>query len=291
MARVRARAPGSSANLGPGFDALAVALDLHVEVDVTAADELRVTSSGYGAELPRDRTHLAARLAVEITGTDRLAIHVHSDIPVGRGLGSSAALAVATAAAAGAADPMHWGVLVDGHPENAAASTLGGLVAAATVDGTPVARRLPLDPELRFVLLVPERNLATSESRAALARTVPHRDAAFNLGRMGLMIAGLGDHRNLIAAAGHDRLHQAARTRLFEEAPVLLAGLTDAGALVACWSGAGPSLLAVTTVESTEAVAAAAAALLARHGVEGTIHCLGADTRGVTVRPSEHPGH
>jgi homoserine kinase len=287
---MRARAPGSSANLGPGFDALAVALDLHIEVDVRPADELAVTSSGCGAELPRDGTHLAARLAVEIAGTDRLAIHVHSDIPVGRGLGSSAALAVATAAAAGATDPLHWGVVVDGHPENAAASTLGGLVTAATVDGIPVARRLPLDGALRFVVLVPDRRLATADARAVLGASVHRDDAVFNLGRMGLMIAGLADHRAMIAAAAHDRLHQDGRSGLFEEAPALLDGLIDAGALASCWSGAGPSLLAVTTEEALDEVAAAAVVLMDDQGVAGRVHRLHADTLGVTVRPSATSG-
>jgi homoserine kinase len=288
---MRARAPGSSANLGPGFDTLAVALDLHVEVEVGPAAELTVTSSGFGAEIPRDATHMAARLAVEITGTDKLAIHVHSDIPVGRGLGSSAALAVATAAASGAEDPLYWGVRVDGHPENAAASTLGGLVTAATVDGRAIARRLPLDAGLRFVVVVPDRRLATADARAALPAVVPHRDAAFNLGRMGLMIAGLADHRALVAGAAHDRLHQEGRTPLFEQAPALLAGLLAAGALATCWSGAGPSLLALTTVADAERVAVSAAALLDEHRVPGRVLCLGADRDGVTVRSSAPPGH
>ncbi|MST34194.1 hypothetical protein GHK86_15880, partial [Acidimicrobiaceae bacterium USS-CC1] len=93
-AAMRARAPGSAANLGPGFDALALALDLHVVVDVEPAERLAVTATGHGADLPQDAGHLAAQVAVAVAGTDRLAIHVHSDIPVGRGLGSSAALAV-----------------------------------------------------------------------------------------------------------------------------------------------------------------------------------------------------
>jgi homoserine kinase len=280
---VLARAPGSSANLGPGFDALAVALDVHVEVEITSADTLTVTSTGHGSDLPADATHLAARLAVEIRGTDRLAIRVHSDIPVGRGLGSSAALAVATAAAAGADDPMHWGVLVDGHPENAAASALGGLVAAATVAGRPVARRLPLDPVLRFVLLVPDTALVTAEARRVLPATVPHADAAFNLGRLGLLVAGLADHAQLVAAATDDRIHQDARAALFPAAPALLAGLLAAGALAACWSGAGPSLLALATTASAPALAAVATGLLADHGVPGRVHVLAADGGGVTV--------
>src|ERR1700686_2513095 len=96
---MRARAPASSANLGPGFDVLAVALGLYVEVTVESADRLAVSSNGEGSDLPADATHLAARVAIEVAGSDQLAITVHSEIPVGRGLGSSAALAVAAAAA------------------------------------------------------------------------------------------------------------------------------------------------------------------------------------------------
>jgi homoserine kinase len=96
---VRARAPASSANLGPGFDALAIALARYVEVTIEPADRLQVTAEGEGSDLPADHTHLAARVAASVAGHDRLTIHVRSDIPVGRGLGSSAALAVAAAAA------------------------------------------------------------------------------------------------------------------------------------------------------------------------------------------------
>ncbi|MGH9094453.1 MAG: homoserine kinase, partial [Acidimicrobiales bacterium] len=98
---MRARAPASAANLGPGFDALAVALSLYVEVEVTPADRLMVTATGYGADLPTNANHLAARVVAEVLGHDQVHIAIHSDVPVGRGLGSSGALAVAAAAAAG----------------------------------------------------------------------------------------------------------------------------------------------------------------------------------------------
>lgn len=280
---MRARAPASSANLGPGFDALGLALALYVEVEVVAADELSVATEGEGSDYPADESHLAARVASAVVGHDRLAITVRSSIPVGRGLGSSAALAAAAAAAAGATNPLAIATMVDGHPDNAAASVLGGLVTASTVDGAAVARKLPLDPALAFVVLVPHRTLATKEARAALPDRVPHADAAFNLGRMGLLIAGLADHRLLVRAATEDRLHQDQRASLFPEAPALLAGLVDVGALASCWSGAGPTLLALCTTDAAAHVRAAGEALLAGAGVEGTALLLAPDVDGLLL--------
>jgi len=262
-----------------------VALALYVEVTVEPADRLSVTSEGEGSDLPTDHTHLAARVAASVAGHDRLAIHVRSDIPVGRGLGSSAALAVAAAAAAGAPDPLDTGAEVDGHPENAAASALGGLVAATLVRGRAVARRLPLDPQLAFVVLVPDRVLPTTQARAALPAEVAHGDAAFNLGRLALLIASLADHRDLIPEATDDRLHQGPRTPLFPESPGLLEGLVECGALASCWSGAGPSLLAICLHETAPQVSACGEILLSEAGVAGRAVNLQADRGGVTVGP------
>lgn len=283
---MRARAPASSANLGPGFDTLAVALALYVEVEVTPADRLVVRSYGYGAELPADATHLAARVASDVAGTDRLAVTVRSEIPVGRGLGSSAAVAVAAAAAAGGDDPLRYGAAADGHPENAAASALGGLTTATIVDGVAVARRLPLDPGLGFVVVVPERSLPTAEARAALPVKVSHEDAAFNLGRLGLMIAGLADRRELVAAATDDRLHQGARTALFPEAPEILLQLRRAGALASCWSGAGPSMLGICEAGRAGDVAGEVQRWLSTTGTAGVARSLAADLAGVTILAS-----
>lgn len=281
---MRARAPASSANLGPGFDALALALALHVEVEVTPAPALEVVAEGEGAGLGIDpHEHLATTVVRQVLGHDRVRIVVRSQIPVGRGLGSSAALAVAAAAAAGAEDPLAIGAEVDGHPENAAASVLGGLVAATTVDGRPVANRLPLDDGLAFVVLVPERSLATKQARAALPSAVAHADAAFNLGRMGLLVAGLADARLLVPAATEDRLHQPHRTPLFPESPALLAGLVDAGARAACWSGAGPTLLAVCTTSAADGVRTRGDELLRELGVPGRALVLPPDTDGLVV--------
>jgi homoserine kinase len=283
----RAKAPASSANLGPGFDALAIALGLYVEVEVLDRPRgLAVVAQGEGSGLPGDGSHLAARVVAEVLGHDRFEVRVRSEVPVARGLGSSAALAVASAAAAGAGVPQEafeHGYRVDGHPENAAAAAYGGLVAAAVAGGRPLARRLVLDPTLRFVVIVPERELATSHARGVLPEAVSLEDAAFNLGRMGLLVAGLADRAQLVPEAGEDRLHQAYRSSLFPQAEELLEALRSSGALTSCWSGAGPSLLGICEAGDEEQVAAGARAAMARLGVAGEVLVLEEDRAGVQV--------
>ncbi|MHB8670460.1 MAG: homoserine kinase [Acidimicrobiales bacterium] len=280
---MRARAPASAANLGPGFDAVALALSLHVEVEVSAAEALALRVQGQGDDLVADRGHLAARVARAVLGHDRVRIEVRSAIPVGRGLGSSAALAVAVAAACGGDDPLALAASLDGHPENAAAAVLGGLVAATQVDDRPMAVRLPLDPGLGFVVVVPSRPLSTERARQALPGHVPLADAAFNLGHLGLLLAGLGDRRLLSSRATEDRLHQAARAPLFPEAGHLLAGLVEAGALASCWSGAGPSLLAICAAEAVPGVREAGLDLLEEVGVPGDVLALRPDLDGLVM--------
>jgi homoserine kinase len=283
---VLARAPASAANLGPGFDTVALALDRYVEVEVEPASRLIVNSEGEGAGLSDDARHLAARVAMDVMGHDRIAITVRSQIPVGRGLGSSAALAVAAAAAAGARDPLAIGAQEDGHPENAAASFVGGLVVATRVRGAVRAVEMPLDPLIAIVAIVPDRPLSTARARQALPHQVSIADATFNLGRFGLLLAGLADHRMLSEEAGDDRLHQDYRSPLFPEAPKLLSGLLAAGALMACWAGAGPTLLGVTTVEAAPRLRENATVAMEEAGVVGEVLLLNPERAGL-VRGDE----
>lgn len=279
---MRFRAPASSANLGPGFDALAVALSLHVEVQVEPAGCLELTAVGEGHALAADPAdHLAVRVVRDVAGHDRFAIHIDSRIPVGRGLGSSAALVAATAAAVGSTDPFSVAARFDGHPENAAASVLGGLVGATTTRNGPVARRLALDPRISFVVVVPERTLPTEEARAALPEEVPLRHAAANLGHLALLIAGLADLDQLVPGATDDRLHQSARSALFPEAARLMEILESAGARAAAWSGAGPSMIGICDSSTADGVRDRVEEAMAATGVAGSVLELAADTQGL----------
>ncbi|MGH9091867.1 MAG: homoserine kinase, partial [Acidimicrobiales bacterium] len=179
--------------------------------------------------------------------------------------------------------PLAVAARADGHPENAAASVVGGLVVASSVRGAVRAARLPLDPSLAFVVVVPDRPLSTAKARQALPARVSREDAAFNLGRMGLLLVGLADSRLLVREATEDRLHQDYRSPLFPEAPMLLARLMAGGALAACWSGAGPSLLGFSTARDAHAVCEAARAGLAEAGIPGEVLLLRADTAGLVT--------
>ncbi len=280
---MRARVPASAANLGPGFDVLALALGLYIEVEIEPAEKLIVRSAGEGAELASDANHLAAMVAIEVAGHDRLAISVRSSIPVARGLGSSAALAVAAAAAAGSRDPLFAGVEMDGHPENAAASYYGGLVSATVIRNKVQAVKFPLDERLAFVTLVPDQPLSTKKARSVLPDMIHRGDAAFNMGRMAMLLAGLGDMDRLTKDACADRLHQDYRSTLFPQAPEIMSALLDGGALASCWSGAGPTLLAICKSSDAPAVVAAGSDILQNVGVNGRVLQLKPDLRGLLV--------
>ncbi len=291
-----ARVPASTANLGPGFDTLAIALNRYTSVRVEDAESLEITTIGEGSEFPSSDDHLAARVARLVLGHTNVRISIESDIPVSRGLGSSAALAVGVAAACRASDPLTVVGLLEGHADNAAAAVLGGFVTGAIIDAESdgstvvderrvVAQRLALDPDLVFVGIVPSRDLETKQARAVLPTLIPRSDAVFNLGRMGQMIGGLADHRNLAAVAGEDRIHQSYRTDLYPESVELLHALLYGGAFVSFWSGAGPSLMSVCLRESVDLVHSSAEQAMERVGMAGTVELFEADTVGVVVEP------
>jgi homoserine kinase len=257
---VRVTVPASSANLGSGFDALGLALGLHdvVAVRVTGGG-LTVEVRGEGADgVPRDERHLVLR-ALRAT-CDALDLHpegialtCENAIPHARGLGSSAAAVVAGVAAgyalAGRAldeQALQLAAGFEGHADNAAASLLGGAVVAWCEGDQYRAARVEPHPDLRPVVLVPAEESATHTTRGLLPATVPHSDAAFAAGRSALAVHALATRPDLLLPATDDRLHQDYRESAWPATVRLVRALRAAG-VAAAVSGAGPTVLALTT--------------------------------------------
>jgi homoserine kinase len=267
-----ASAPASSANLGPGFDVLALALDLRCTVEAVPSSSWRVRH--IGPEHPEGEFDSVLEAARRAVGPDRpMELVVDNRIPIGRGLGSSAAAAAAGCAAAWRAagrdahDRSIYELVcqMEDHPDNAAAAVYGGLV-LCTPDGE--VHRLPLRPGLVPVLAVPARTLATSQARAALPEEVARAVAVRSLGRLASLVAGLllGDGV-LLAAAHGDEMHEEPRNRRWPEVGHLIETARAAGALHACWSGAGPSVLALAEPDTSPKVRSA----LESHLEEGRV--------------------
>lgn len=252
------RAPATVANLGPGFDSLALAVDLwnEVEADTEARPAVEVEGEGAG-ELPEDASNLVFRamawLAKEAGGSlPPFALRCRNRIPLERGLGSSAAAVVSGLVLAEGLlgidlDPdrlLEVAIDIEGHPDNVAACLRGGAVVAYLSRSGWRAERLAPHPDLRPVVLIPEHErLPTADARRALPRDVPLADAAFNAGRTALAVLALTERPELLGEALEDRLHQQRRLPMVPGARALFEELRATG-LPVCVAGAGPSLLA-----------------------------------------------
>ena len=285
---VRVRVPASTANLGPGFDSVGLALGLWDEYDVTLGESegLDVSVSGEGAEdVPRDATHLVVRAMAH--GFARLETHMPADlclvarngIPHGRGLGSSASAIVAGVVAAqvlsnveqwveadpGTAVDLDLDVATDlsteleGPPDNASASVRGGMTVSWTRDpGDPSpsatgTASVATHPDITAVVLVPREQLATHTARAVLPPHVDHVDAALNSGRAALLVEAMSRRPDLLLPATRDWLHQGFRRAAFAPSMDLVDALRGEGH-AAVISGAGPSVVVLTTHERAGAV-------------------------------------
>ncbi|GIG30256.1 homoserine kinase [Cellulomonas marina] len=271
---VRVRVPATSANLGPGYDALGLALDLQDEVEVWAHPRAAVTVEvvGEGAgEVADDERHLVARALLETldeVGAPRTGLHLRctNRIPHGRGLGSSAAAVVGGILAArallgepdelDAAAVLTLATRLEGHPDNAAPAVLGGLTLAWTPG--PHAVGLPLHPSVVPLVAVPPVRLATARARSVLPAQVPHADAAFALARAALLVEALGRRPELLLAATADRLHQEYRREVMPDSLALVDVLRRAG-VPAVVSGAGPTVLVLGVRDADGRVPAAEA--------------------------------
>ena len=272
------RVPGSSANLGPGFDALGMALALYADVGVVGVDEMPDRARVVDEHHPATIAHRAAGGGSPVW--------VRSEIPMGRGLGFSGAVrvggAVLGAIEAGvrslddaATRDRVLAVTADleGHADNVAASLLGGVVAT---NGRR-ASRVPLGVELKVVVWIPESTTSTSESRTKLPDSVAFTDAVFNVSHTALLVAALaaGD-LDAIAEATGDRLHQDVRLARAEPSRSALRAMRDAGAVGAWLSGSGPTVACFARPSE-------AAALAASLPLDGRARVLGIDTEGARI--------
>ncbi len=237
------RVPASSANLGPGYDVLAAALSLTLELEVEETGAFSVECDVPG--VPLDRSNLCVRAFEALRPADGLAFRIRSEIPPSAGLGSSAAAIVAGLAAADHMYELDAPILelarsLEGHPDNVAAALLGGFVVCA--DDEPA--RLDPPPGLEGVVAIPPEPVLTSQARAALPAEVPIEDAVHNVAHASLLMLGLvTDDFSLIGRGLADRLHQDRRAHLYPRAMELVGNAQDVGAVGATISGAGPTVL------------------------------------------------
>lgn len=265
---VRVEVPATSANLGPGFDALGMALGLADTVELEAvagASEVSVTGQGAGT-VPTDEAHLvmrALRAGLDHIGAPQPGVRMRcaNRIPHGRGLGSSAAATVAglllargLVAAPEALDDetvLDLATVMEGHPDNAAPALLGGVTVSWTEGGRARAAALdvPEDSALDPVVLLPSRELSTRTARGLLPETVAHADAAFTAGRAALLVHALTRDPSLLMEATEERLHQAQRAPGMPESVELMRVLRQEG-YPATISGAGPAVLVMAGADA-----------------------------------------
>ena len=294
-------APATIANLGAGYDCLGLAVELPLRVTVEAVEpgadpsaiDLTVEGDCMG-ELPEDRSNrfvvaLEAGLdELGVEGIDRVGwkIQMSNPIPLERGLGSSASATVAGLVAAGElagrsldnAAVLRLATRIEGHPDNVAPALLGGLVASIVLDDRVEAVRIEPPRDLLVVAWIPERKLPTSEMRRVLPDTVPRADAIANLARVAVGVAGLASGRaDFLKLLTEDRLHEPYRAAVYPELPELVAAARAAGALGACLSGAGSTIVAFvdgSDESGADRVAAAFRATAARLAQPGRLLAL-----------------
>jgi homoserine kinase len=296
-ARKTVRVPASSANLGPGFDALALALSLYLECRFRSADSLAIRASGRDASsistgednfIWQTALRVAADAGAAMPSID---LEIANDIPIGKGLGSSAAALTAGVVIANEVLGLGWdahrvldeAAQIEGHPDNVAACVLGSIVASA-IDSEGVARavRLELDPHYNVAVVVPDFMLPTSEARRVLPETYSREDTVFNVQRSALLIVALATGaRDVFPTALEDRLHQPYR---YDLVPGLeeITKLRAPGLLGCALSGAGPSIL-VFHERGHEGVCQLVREVFLSRGHKSEIVCSAVSTRGYTL--------
>ena len=294
---VTVRAPATTANMGPGFDSMGMALELFNTISVAGAGSYSMTITGNGErELSRGPDNMVCRgisAVYEAAGqpTPPLAVRCHNEIPLRRGLGSSAAAISGGMVAANAllgdpldtADLLRLADAIEGHPDNVAPALYGGCQIVIRTGETLTSIGCPVDPGLGVALLVPDVEIPTDEARAVMPERIPMQDAVHNIGRAALLSLALsrGDADRL-ALATQDALHQPYRAPLFPPMTGAFQAALDAGACGVFLSGSGSTILALT-VSGPEAVAQAMLDEVTRQGVGATTLVTRPSAKGVTV--------
>jgi homoserine kinase len=297
--RVRVRVPASTANLGPGFDCLGLALSLYNTVEVTPLkleEGLQIEIDGEGANrLSADTNNLiykAAQAVFERVGQrpEGLLIKANNGVPLGSGMGSSAAAVVGGLVAANAmcrgnltrSDLLRMATEIEGHPDNAAAAIFGGLTLVSAVEDELMHTSLEVPP-LKVVIALPNVRLSTAEAREALPKQVSMKDAVFNLGRTAFVVQALtkGDF-DMLSWAMTDKLHQPYRRKLIPGFDAAVAAARTAGASAVALSGAGPSVAAFAPDHHYE-IANAMKAAFESAGVGCRTFVLPVDRQGVQI--------
>jgi homoserine kinase len=286
---VRVRVPTTSANLGPGFDSLGVALDWTALFTVEVQD--------HAAPEPVDPIERMAAQAVaaffQAAGAPHAGIRVScvGDMPVGRGLGMSAAARAAGVVAANALlgnrlsmeELLPIAVKLEGHGDNVIPALLGGLQVVVEDEGAQVHTAVPIPDDLRLALLIPEFDMPTNESRKRLPESLTRNQAVHNIGRAALMVAAIAGHRyDLLRVATEDILHQPARSTLFPAMYPIFEAARAAGAHGVYLSGGGSTIAAFVT-EHEDGITGAMRQAAAAHGLQAQTRVVGFSTRGTEV--------
>ena len=286
--------PASSANLGPGFDVLALALDLHLEVEARESAKTSIAWDGDGAdEVPLIRKNLLVRSTQEpfagwTRPLDGVELRVRNRIPIGRGLGSSAAGIVAGITLGAklrglrisAQRILELAFPLEGHGDNLAAALYGGFCIAVTENGGVRVHRLDWPPRWRAILFVPSDISPTHEARRLVPRRPARDDAVFNLGRVAEWVLACSQRdRSLVRSAMDDRLHQPGRALAYPYLDDVIAAAEQAGALGAALSGAGGSVIAIADRHHDPVGQAMSKAARAR-GINGNVIRLAAAASG-----------
>jgi homoserine kinase len=292
--RVRVRVPATSANLGPGFDALGVALSVYNRFEAEESDRLELSGCEEAFRGADNLFVQGYRRGIEALGSRfrGLRVRFDADIPVARGLGSSSACIVGGILAA---DALHGGRMgkaaildlaaaIEGHPDNVAPAILGGFAAAVLEEGRVRAVRGAIGGDIVFNALVPPFKLETAKARAVLPKYLPFKDAVFNVGHAALAAAAFATHDfDALGAACKDRLHEDYRAPFIPGFRGIVDAARGAGAIAVYLSGAGPTIMAISRAGETEFAAAIAPALEGREGGRWRLVALMADDAGAVL--------